>query len=96
VRVFIGQIQAAGVAIDLSMSHEVAFLEASWVPGENAQAAMRVHHLKQTHPVNIRFFSLADSVDERVQAILRRKTRDLTALFDEPATVSDPVANPFG
>lgn len=93
VRVFIGNIQAAGVAIDLSCAQEVAFVEASWVPGENAQAAMRVHHLKQTAPVRVRFFSLAGSVDERIQDILRRKTRDLTALFDEP--VPEPVADPF-
>jgi SNF2 family DNA or RNA helicase len=96
VRVFIGNIQAAGVAIDLSCAQEVAFVEASWVPGENAQAAMRVHHLKQTAPVRVRFFSLAGSVDERIQDILRRKTRDLTALFDDPAPVeSVPVLNPF-
>lgn len=99
-QVFIGHIQAAGVAIDLSVAHEVGFVEASWVPGENAQAAMRVHHLKQTHPVRVRFFSLADSVDERVQSILRRKTRDLTQLFDESRPVTQqatpPVApNPF-
>lgn len=96
VRVFIGNIQAAGVAIDLSCAQEVAFVEASWVPGENAQAAMRVHHLKQTAPVRVRFFSLAGSVDERIQDILRRKTRDLTALFDDPAPVAEPITNPFG
>ncbi len=90
VRVLIGNIQAAGVAIDLSVAHEVAFVEASWVPGENAQAAMRVHHVHQKEPVRVRFFSLADSVDERVQTILRRKTRDLTALFDTPAPESEP------
>jgi len=96
IQIFIGNIQASGVAVDLSVAHEVAFVEASWVPGENAQAAMRVHHLKQKEPVRVRFFSLADSVDERVQSILRRKTRDLTALFDEPEKESEPVlTNPF-
>ena len=91
-RVFIGQIQAAGVGIDLSVAHEVVFLEQSWVPGDNAQAAMRVHHLKQTHPVRVRLFACADSVDEQVTSMLKRKTKDLTALFDAPTI---PVNSPF-
>ena len=52
----------------------------SWVPGDNAQAAMRVHHLKQTHPVRMRVVSTVDTLDERVNHVLRRKTRDLTVL----------------
>ena len=98
-QVLIGNILAAGVAIDLSVAHEVAFVEASWVPGENAQAAMRVHHLHQTHPVRVRFFSLAGSIDARIQSILRRKTRDLTHVFDESRPATQPatpvVPNPF-
>ena len=84
-RVFIGQILAAGVAIDLSVASEVLFAEMSWVPGDNAQAAMRVHHLKQTKPVRVRVCSTAETLDERVNHVLRRKTRDLTVL-DLPAT----------
>jgi len=90
-RVFIGQILAAGVAIDLSVASEVAFAELSWVPGENAQASMRVHHLKQTKPVRVRVFSAADTLDERVNHVLRRKTRDLTVL-DLPSTPQSTVA----
>ena len=89
-RVFIGQILAAGVAIDLSVAHEVAFAELSWVPGDNAQAAMRVHHLKQTKPVRIRVFSTPDTLDERVNHVLRRKTRDLTVL-DLPSSPTTTV-----
>lgn len=89
-RVFIGQILAAGVAIDLSVASEVAFAECSWVPGENAQAAMRVHHVKQTKPVRIRVFSAAGTLDERVNHVLRRKTRDLTVL-DLPSAPQSTV-----
>lgn len=90
-QVFIGQVAAAGVAIDLSVAHEVAFVECSWVPGDNAQAAMRIHNLKQTMPVRCRFFSVADSLDERITQIIKRKTKDLTALFDAPT----PTVNVF-
>lgn len=81
-RVFIGQVDACGVAINLTASSDVIFVEASWTPASNAQAAMRVHRIGQTKPVLVRFFSLVDSYDERVQELLRRKTADLARLFD--------------
>jgi SWI/SNF-related matrix-associated actin-dependent regulator of chromatin subfamily A-like protein 1 len=80
-RVFIGNIVAAGVGITLTSSHEVAFIEADWVPANNAQASMRCHRIGQTSPVRVRFFTCADSVDEQIQKALLRKTRELTKIF---------------
>lgn len=80
-RVFIGQIVAAGTNIDLSVADEALFVEASWVPGENAQAAARLQNVNKNRSIHVRFVALADSIDERVQAALRRKTKDLTSLF---------------
>ena len=81
-RVFIGNIQAAGVGITLTAAHEVAFIEADWVPANNAQAAMRCHRIGQTRPVRVRFFSCAGSVDEDVMKTLIHKTRELSKIFD--------------
>ena len=80
-RVFIGQIVAAGTNIDLSVADEALFVEASWVPGENAQAAARLQNVNKNRPITATFVALADSIDERIQTTLRRKTKDLTALF---------------
>lgn len=80
-RVFIGNILAAGTGITLTAAHEVAFIEADWVPGNNAQAAMRCHRIGQTEPVRVRFFSCAGSVDEEVMHTLRRKTAELSKIF---------------
>jgi SWI/SNF-related matrix-associated actin-dependent regulator 1 of chromatin subfamily A len=80
-RVFIGNVQAAGTGITLTSSCEVAFLEADWVPSNNAQAAMRCHRIGQTRPVRVRYFSCEGSVDEQVQATLLRKSRELTKIF---------------
>jgi SWI/SNF-related matrix-associated actin-dependent regulator 1 of chromatin subfamily A len=80
-RVLIGNIQAAGVGITLTSAHEVAFMEADWVPANNAQASMRCHRIGQTRPVRVRFFTCADSVDEQIQQALLRKTRELTKIF---------------
>lgn len=81
-RVFIGQIVAAGTGITLTAAHEVVFMEADWVPANNAQAAMRCHRIGQTKPVRVRFFTCANSVDEQVNKVLVSKTRELTKIFD--------------
>jgi len=80
-RVFIGNVVAAGTGITLTAAHEVAFIEASWTPSDNAQAAMRCHRIGQTKPVRVRFFSCAGSVDEEVMHTLRRKTSELSKIF---------------
>lgn len=81
-RVFIGNIQAAGTAITLTAAHNVAFVESEWVPAHMAQAAMRCHRIGQTKPVTVRFFSLSNSVDEKISERLKRKTKELTEIFD--------------
>lgn len=82
-RVFIGNIQAAGVGINglQETCHEVAFLEQDWVPANNAQAAMRVHRIGQKKHVRVRIFSLYKSIDEQVQETLMRKARELSKIF---------------
>lgn len=81
-RVFIGNIQAAGTAITLTAAHQVLFVEQDWVPGNNAQAAMRCHRIGQKKPVTVRYAALANSFDEKVAATLKRKTKDLVQIFD--------------
>jgi SNF2 family DNA or RNA helicase len=80
-RVFIGNIQAAGTAIDLSVADEVVFVESSWVPGDNKQAAMRLQNMNRTTPVTARFLSLAGTIDARIQSVIVRKTQDFDLLF---------------
>ena len=81
-RVFVGQVVAAGTGITLTAASEVAFLEASWVPADNAQAAMRVHRIGQTEKVRCRFFVCADTVDEQVMRVVAKKSRDIAKVLD--------------
>ena len=80
-RVFIGQIIAAGTGITLTAASSLVFAEMSWTPGDNAQAAMRVHRIGQDQPVLIRTTTLRGSIDEAVNAVLARKTRALDQLY---------------
>lgn len=81
VRVFIAQLTAGGVGITLTAASDVVFVEQSFVPGDNAQAADRVHRIGQTMPVLVRFLSLAGSVDEVLVEILARKTEMIQSVL---------------
>jgi len=85
-RVFIGNIQAAGTAITLvgpkCKCSDVVFVESSWTPMDNAQAACRVHRIGQKDGVVARMLSAAGTVDDLVNGLLVRKAREFTQLFD--------------
>lgn len=90
IRVFIGNIKAAGTAITLTRAHNIDLLEQEWVPGDNAQAIMRVHRRGQEMPVTVRVISLADSIDQPIAQAVKRKTRELTAIFDSSEEIIHP------
>lgn len=65
-RVFIGSITAAGVGITLTAANYMAFVEASWVPGENDQAFDRIHRIGQESDCYGEFLVFPGSLDERI------------------------------
>lgn len=73
IRVFVAQLRAAGTAITLTAAHNTVFLESSWVPDDDLQAAKRCHRYGQTRPVLARQSVLAGSVDELVMRLHQRK-----------------------
>lgn len=82
VRVFVGQITAAGTAITLTAANEVAIVEPSWTPGENYQAACRVHRIGVRDGVVCRFLCVPGTLDEAIARASRRKAEDIAELFD--------------
>lgn len=72
-RVMVANLLAGGVGITLTRASEVVFVELDWTPGNNAQAADRVHRIGQTRPVRARFLALANSVDELIVDALALK-----------------------
>lgn len=95
VRVFIGNILAAGTSISLDVANHIFFLEEDWVPGNNAQAAMRCGGMRQKNPIFVRNFCLNNSIDRRVQEILRDKMRDLSLLFDSEGAKNEKLLDLF-
>lgn len=81
IRVFIGQLQAAGTGLTLTAASDALFVESSWTPSENQQAAMRIHRIGQRNACLVRFAMLAGSIDEDIQRAVMRKTTDIARLF---------------
>jgi len=80
-QVIVGNILAAGTAIDLSAASHGFFLELDWVPANNVQAANRLVALDKKEPVTYDVASCTGSVDERVQKVLIRRTREINQLY---------------
>lgn len=81
-RIFVGQLQACSTAITLHAANQVLFVEQSWTPAENAQAAKRCHRIGQTKPVFVRMLGLAKSIDEAVTRVLARKSQMIGELME--------------
>ena len=80
---FVGQIQAAGTAIDLDATKRPIFLEQAWTPALNHQAIMR--HIRVAKggvllPVLGEALAVDGSIDMAVQEVLARKTMDIALL----------------
>lgn len=95
-RVFVGNIQAAGTALTLvgptCKCSDVIFVESSWTPADNAQAACRVHRIGQHDGVTARMISAAGTIDDLIEALLIRKAQEFSALFDGSANIKTPAS----
>lgn len=91
VRVFIGNIKAAGTGLTLTAACKLDMLESDWTPAGNAQAIKRVHRIGQKSQVRARFITLADSIDEAVNRIVAEKTAAIASIEGEAMNSHPPV-----
>ena len=75
VRVFIGQITAAGTGLTLTAANTVLFAELDWVPGNVTQAEDRCHRMGQRDTVRVLHIVLRNSVDGRMVRALVEKQK---------------------
>jgi SNF2 family DNA or RNA helicase len=84
VTVFLGNTKSAGLGTDLFAARRLDVLESDWTPAGNAQAVKRIHRIGQTMPCFVRFVTLANTFDERVNELVIQKTRAIADIEGEP------------
>jgi superfamily II DNA or RNA helicase len=80
--VFLGNMQAAGVGINLTNSSDMIFLNFPLTPAELYQATDRQHRIGQSKVVNIHYTFCEESIDEYIYDIILDKEKDINTLID--------------
>lgn len=82
-RIFLGQMQAAGVGHTLTAAYYVVMVEPDWVPGNNDQAIDRVHRIGQTESVEADFLIFEGSLAENVLKSHFKKSKNLKTIMGD-------------
>lgn len=83
IKLFIGNIQAAGVGITLTAASDVCFIELGWHAGIMDQAEDRIHRIGQTSDnVTAWYLLAADTIEEYIAGLIDSKRKTVTAILD--------------
>lgn len=82
IRLFIGNMEAAGVGLTLTAASNVAILEYPWNPSKLAQAIDRCHRIGQKFAVNVWFFMAINSIQEKIAKLLDKKQKIVNGVVD--------------
>lgn len=89
VRVFIGQIHAAGVGINLTRARFVVFNDLDWVPANHWQAEDRLHRIGQLRTVHVTYMVGKGTLEEFVRSVLERKASLIDEIVEGRAIATD-------
>lgn len=83
IKLFIGQIRAAGVGLNLTAANATCFVEFDWVAAKHDQAEDRIHRIGQEADSVFAYYLLArETVEEKIMKILQQKFKQLSEVLD--------------
>jgi len=83
IKLFVGNIKAAGVGITLTAASTVAFLELPWTPADLEQAEDRCHRIGQKDAVNVYYFVGENTIDETIIKMLKDKKDIINGVMND-------------
>jgi SWI/SNF-related matrix-associated actin-dependent regulator 1 of chromatin subfamily A len=91
VKVFIGNIKSAGVAITLTEATVVVFNSFSWTPGDNEQAEDRSFRIGQKNDVNVYYQLFDDTISIRMWNMLNNKKDVISAIIGDKKMTDEEI-----
>jgi SNF2 family DNA or RNA helicase len=85
VRVFLANIIAGGIGLNLTAATQVVFNDLDWVPTNHWQAEDRAYRIGQTRTVNVTYFVAQNTIDDFVHAVLETKAGLVNAIVEGEA-----------
>lgn len=89
IKVFCGNIVAAGVGLTLTESSVVIFNDLDWTPANHAQAEDRAHRIGQEKPVHIIYPLFDDTLDTIMFQTLQRKMKIISQIMGDKVDFED-------
>ena len=80
-RVAVVSIRAGGAGLTLTAACRAVFAEYDWSPGQNSQAAARLHRIGQTCPVIVEHVVIDGSLDRILYGVNARKAKAARQTF---------------
>jgi hypothetical protein len=91
VRVFVANLIAGGVGLNLTGARQVVFNDLDWTPANHRQAEDRAYRIGQTGTVNVSYLVARNTVDEFVARVLAVKTGLIDAVVEGGASPDTDV-----
>jgi SWI/SNF-related matrix-associated actin-dependent regulator 1 of chromatin subfamily A len=91
IKVFIGNVKSAGVAITLTEATVVVFNSFDWVPGINEQAEDRAYRIGQDNDVNVYYQLFDDSISTRMWDMLKSKKDIISTIIGDNKLTEDEI-----
>ena len=85
VRVFVANILAGGVGLNLTAAQQVVFNDLDWVPANHWQAEDRAYRIGQERSVHVAYMVAEKTVDEFVRTVLETKAALVSSVVEGKA-----------